>query len=165
MQLRSDAPTRSVHDIEGGDFIQVIGEWYQVTTVTFGLPVERPKSWSINTVGGQTFDMWQIHRYQKAEDFELVTKTGRVLTDEDIQAFADEAEAGYEVPPVGAIVVDIYELRKALAEWMITGAAKNPDGSPALWTMGEPAAVYAYDQAKNRLRDLTLLMMGIDPVE
>lgn len=29
--------------------------------------------------------------------YPLVTRTGRVLTDDDIQRFADEAEQGYEV--------------------------------------------------------------------
>jgi hypothetical protein len=32
-------------------------------------------------------------------DEPLVTKTGRVLTDEDIEDLADEAERGYEVLP------------------------------------------------------------------
>jgi hypothetical protein len=38
------------------------------------------------------------------DDEPIVTKTGRVLTDADIQALADEAEAGYPVcPGCGAI--------------------------------------------------------------
>jgi len=32
-----------------------------------------------------------------ADDEKLVTKSGHVLTDADIEALADEAEAGYEV--------------------------------------------------------------------
>lgn len=32
-----------------------------------------------------------------------VTKTGKVLTDEDIEALADEAEAGYDIRPCGGM--------------------------------------------------------------
>lgn len=34
---------------------------------------------------------------KKVEDAPLVTKSGKVLTDDDIEALADEAEAGYDL--------------------------------------------------------------------
>jgi len=41
-------------------------------------------------------DRYDVINHTPTHD-ELVTKSGRVLTDADIQALADEAERGYEV--------------------------------------------------------------------
>ena len=58
-----------------------------------GFTMEDDESFHVGSV--ITVEGYVWHVYAKALDYR--TKTGKILTDDDIQALADEAEAGYDV--------------------------------------------------------------------
>lgn len=64
-------------------------------------------------------------------DEPLVTKTGKVLTDADIQALADEAEAGYDVshlaPAVAVALLDVASVDHP--RYRLTGAVVESNGN------------------------------------
>lgn len=68
------------------------------------------------------------------------TKTGKVLTDEDIEKLADEAERGYDAGKIrgsaryleSAMTVDEQDRLASLAETLHTGWRKGTDGPLAM---------------------------------
>ena len=78
-----------------------------------------------------------------------ITHNGRVITDEEIQALADEAEAGYDVtklkrrpgrPSLGATAADVFPVRL------------EPELRAALETRAETDHSTASDVVRNALR-------------
>ena len=64
---RSDAPSRGIGEIGTGDFVKIGSEWKEVS-FNSAQGTRLPKSWTIRTTDGGSYDMFDVNRYAKAED-------------------------------------------------------------------------------------------------
>lgn len=71
MKLRADSETRTVTEVGAGDFVKIKGEWKKIrsNSATGYRPV--PRSWTVQTIDGNSYDMYSIQRYAKNEDIEM----------------------------------------------------------------------------------------------
>ena len=68
MKLKSDAPSRSARDVGPGDFVKVGTSWKKIESNTASGQERTPRSWSVKTEDGASYDMFSIRRYAKADD-------------------------------------------------------------------------------------------------
>jgi hypothetical protein len=69
VELKPDAPSRSVTEVTQGDYVQTRHGWERIVhnSVT---GAKLPTKWIIITTNGE-YDMWGILKYAKAEDFQV----------------------------------------------------------------------------------------------
>lgn len=66
--LKQGAPARNVSEVGQGDFVKVRGHFYEIANNTAHGAEHTPRNWTITTTTGESFDMWSVERYAKAED-------------------------------------------------------------------------------------------------
>jgi hypothetical protein len=60
--------TRSCTEVGPGDFVKVAGVWKMIEANTaFGLK-RTPRSWTVTTSDGSSYDMFDIQRYAQRDD-------------------------------------------------------------------------------------------------
>jgi len=68
--LKSSAPSRNVTQVGPGDYVKVGERWEKITSNSAFGADRTPRSWTIATDAGNTYGMYHINRYAKAEDLE-----------------------------------------------------------------------------------------------
>lgn len=66
--LKSDAPSRGVQDVGRGDYVKIGSQWKRISSNSASGAERLPRSWTVTTEDGCSYDMWSINRYAKAED-------------------------------------------------------------------------------------------------
>jgi hypothetical protein len=70
LKLKKDAPSRNVTQVGRGDYIKVNGRWEQITSNSAFGAERPPRSWTVRTEAGNSYDLYHIDLYAKAEDLE-----------------------------------------------------------------------------------------------
>jgi hypothetical protein len=70
MKHKKDAPRRGCQDVGAGDYVKIGQTWKKIESNTAEGTPALPRDWSIKTADGDSYTMWNVNRYAKAEDFE-----------------------------------------------------------------------------------------------
>lgn len=68
MNLKNDAPSRSVTDVGPGDYVKIGSQWREIKFNSAHGQQRTPKSWTVRTTDGASHEMFGINRYAKKED-------------------------------------------------------------------------------------------------
>lgn len=67
---KANTPPRDVTEVGKGDYVKIGSHWERIKSNTAAGAERLPRSWTVTTETGGSYDMYGVNAYAKAEDFE-----------------------------------------------------------------------------------------------